>query len=95
MIPRGPVPAPPGTYAGRYTDGGPIGDATVAEDAKGLTLTLGRETFDLRPWSGNWFELMPRRDWAAPRTAFVEFRHDPAGAVAGLTLDGHLLVRKP
>ncbi|MBO9499581.1 MAG: serine hydrolase [Novosphingobium sp.] len=90
-----PAPLPFASYAGPYDDSGPIGEASVAGDAKGLTLTLGRETFDLKPWSGSWFELMPRRNWAAPRVAFVEFRRDPAGAVAGLALDGRLLARRP
>lgn len=88
-----PLPLP--AYAGRYDDGGPVGTVEVIADASGLALSLGRERFDLRPWSGNWYELMPRRNWAAPRIAFVEFRRDPAGAVTGLALDGHLLERKP
>jgi hypothetical protein len=89
-----PPPLPLAAYAGGYGDGGPTGKAHVVAEASGLTLTLGRETFDLKPWSDNWFELMPRRDWAAPRLAFVEFRRDPAGAVTGLALGGRLLDRR-
>jgi CubicO group peptidase (beta-lactamase class C family) len=90
-----PLPQPLAAYAGRYGDGGPIGEAVVAGDGKGLALTLGRKTYDLRPWSGTWFEMMPCAGWPAPRQALVEFRTDAAGHIAGLALDGRLLERRP
>ncbi|MCW3834690.1 serine hydrolase [Sphingomonas canadensis] len=89
--------APPrqgGAYAGRYGDGGPIGAALVAAEGGALTLTIGRETFDLAPWKGDWFAVMPRRSWPAPRQALLEFRAGPDGRITGLSLDGHILERE-